>query len=137
MVAWITLRKYTMSKLVAGRALRDEIISKLKVKVAKLNCKPKLAIVLVGDDEASRRYIKQKQKAATEIGAEAILINFPKSVSQQELERKISELNQDESVTGVIIQLPLPNSLDTNSILQKINPKHAVDGLTENSMFQP
>lgn len=123
-------------KLIDGKALRDQILLELKEKIAKLSKKPKLAIVLVGDDEASLRYIKQKQKAAIEIGAEAILINLSESVSQKELGTKITELNQDEGVTGLIVQLPLPKSIDTSLILKKIDPKKDIDGLTENSPFK-
>lgn len=123
-------------KLIDGKSLRDRILLELKEKVAKLSKKPKLAIVLVGDDEASLKYIKQKQKAAAEIGAEAILINLSELASQKELEGKITELGEDKSVTGLIVQLPLPKSIDTSLILKKIDPKKDVDGLTANSLFK-
>ncbi len=126
-----------MGEIIDGRLLRNKILEQLKTKIAEQNLKLKLAIVLVGDNEASLRYIKQKQKMATEIGADSVLVNLPDNVTQKELEEKISQLNQDKSITGLIIQLPLPKTLEATSILQKIDSRKDVDGLTENSPFQP
>jgi len=126
-----------MAKIIDGKALRDQVLRELKDKVAKLSKKPKLAIVLVGDSEASLRYIKQKQKAAEEIGAESVLVQLPETISQTELDSEVGKLNLDQSITGIIVQLPLPDSVDTGSALQKIDPKKDVDGLVAGSEFKP
>jgi len=126
-----------MVKIVDGRIIKDQVLLTLKNKIAKLSKKPKLAVILVGEDPASIRYVNQKQKAAEEIGALFELVKFTKSASQKDLEEKIEQLNNDKTVSGILVQLPLPKALDTKTILAKINPSKDVDGLTENSPFQP
>ncbi len=126
-----------MVKIVDGRELRDQILLNLKEEVASLSKKPRLAIILVGDNEASLRYIKQKQSACEGIGASSVLISFSDTVSQKELEDKLAELNQDQSATGIIVQLPLPKTLDGDEVIGKIAPQKDVDGLTDSSPFQP
>lgn len=126
-----------MTTIVDGKALRDKILVQLTRMVKGENLKPKLAIILVGEDEPSLRYIRQKQKAAEQIGATAELIQFPESVNQKALSEKIIELNHDKSITGIIVQLPLPSHLDKEKIISAINPDKDVDGLTDDSPFQP
>ncbi|HSX58510.1 MAG TPA: bifunctional 5,10-methylenetetrahydrofolate dehydrogenase/5,10-methenyltetrahydrofolate cyclohydrolase [Candidatus Saccharimonadales bacterium] len=124
-------------QLLDGKALRDKIILSLKEEVSNLGKKPKLAIVLIGEDEPSLRYIKQKQKAAEEIGAEAELLQFTESFAQEEIIYQIKNLNRDNSITGIIVQLPLPNKISKQKVLASIDPKKDIDGLTPGSEFQP
>ena len=123
--------------IIDGKVLRDKILSELKAKIESENLKPCLAIIQVGDNEASNRYIKQKIQAGEEIGAKVELIKFPEVVSQEELEAKINNLNQDNQVTGIIVQLPLAEHLQSERIIELIAPEKDVDGLTEKSVFKP
>ena len=124
-------------KLVDGKALRDKILFELKAKIEKENLKPCLAIIQVGDNEASERYIRQKLLAAETIGAKVELINFPENTAQKEVETKIENLNANKQVSGIIVQLPLPVHLQSDKLIELISPAKDVDGLTENSLFKP
>jgi methylenetetrahydrofolate dehydrogenase (NADP+)/methenyltetrahydrofolate cyclohydrolase len=124
-------------KIIDGKALRDKILSELKDKIEKENLKPILAIIQVGENEASGRYIKQKLLAAETIGAKVELINFPENISQKEIEAKIENLNSDKQVSGIIVQLPVPDTLDSTKLIELISPEKDVDGLTANSLFKP
>ncbi len=124
-------------QIVDGKALRNKILEFLKKEIEQKGLKPKLAIILVGDDKASLRYIKQKQKAAEEIGAEAELVQLPEKISEDAVIDKIQKLNQDLEVNGIIVQLPLPSHLNKEKILENIKKEKDVDGLTLNSPFQP
>lgn len=123
--------------IIDGKALRDKILAELKAKIEKENLKPVLAIVQIGENEASQRYIKQKKLAAEEIGAEVNLINFPENVSQEEVEAKITKLNQDKQVSGIIVQLPAPDSLNSDKLVEMVAKEKDVDGQVENSPFKP
>lgn len=124
-------------ELIDGKALRDKILAELKVKIEKNKLEPTLAIIQVGDNEASGRYIKQKLLAAETIGATVELIKFESSCSQEEVETKINELNQNKQVNGIIVQLPLPPHLRGDKSVELISPSKDVDGLTTNSLFKP
>ncbi|MDO8261225.1 MAG: bifunctional 5,10-methylenetetrahydrofolate dehydrogenase/5,10-methenyltetrahydrofolate cyclohydrolase [Candidatus Magasanikbacteria bacterium] len=126
-----------MDNIIDGKALRDKILGQLKAKIEKHNLKPYLAIIQVGENESSNRYIKQKLLAAEKIGAKVELINFPENVTQQEIETKIAHLNADNKVSGIIVQLPLPEHLQSEKLVELISPNKDVDGLTENSAFKP
>ncbi|HEY4694808.1 MAG TPA: bifunctional 5,10-methylenetetrahydrofolate dehydrogenase/5,10-methenyltetrahydrofolate cyclohydrolase [Candidatus Nanoarchaeia archaeon] len=121
--------------LVDGKALRDRFLQSLKLEIQEKSLQPHLAIVLVGDDEASLRYIKQKQKAAVEIGAQTTLIELPGNIDQEPLEAEISRLDKDKKVTGIIVQLPLPENLDKEKIFSSISQEKDVDGLRPDSPY--
>jgi len=89
---------------------------------------PGLAVVLVGDDPASEVYVRHKRKACEEIGIHSFIKHFPSSVSQHVLLNYIKELNTDDSIDGILIQLPLPLHLDTNNVINAISPEKDVDG---------
>ncbi len=124
-------------EILNGLKLRDKILTGLKKEISQSGKKPKLAIVLIGDDEASLRYIKQKQKAAEEIGAEAELLQFTQSFAEEEIIYQIKNLNRDNSVSGIIVQLPLPNGINKQKVLASIDPTKDIDGLTPGSEFKP
>ena len=125
-----------MVNLIDGKALRDKILSELKQEIKQKNLTPTLAIVLVGKDEASLRYIKQKQKAAEEIGAQTKLIQLPESVSQEAIEEEIKRLNEAKEVDGIIVQLPLPETIDKEKVLQIIKKIKDVDGFVKDSPYK-
>ncbi len=89
---------------------------------------PRLAVVMVGNDPASRSYVRNKHKACKQVGIESIDINFDESVSQLELERVIRELNSDPEIDAMIIQLPLPKHLDSDRLVDMILPQKDGDG---------
>lgn len=115
-----------------GNLYRDEIFEDLAQRVAALKEKgitPGLATVLVGDDPGSHSYVKMKHRDCEKLGINSIRKDLSGDVSQEELERVISELNNDDACTGYIVQLPLPKHLDENRVLELIDPAKDADGL--------
>lgn len=126
-----------MAQTIDGRSLRQKILASLKNQISSEDLKAKLAIVQVGSDPASSRYIEQKQKAAEEIGAEVVLYKPESGVSFAEIEELVERLNKDKTTNGIIVQLPLPETLDKEKVLNLVEPKKDVDGLVVDSPFQP
>lgn len=115
-----------------GQLYRNEIFEDLAQRVAALKEKgivPGLATVLVGDDPGSHSYVKMKHRDCEQIGVNSIRRDLPADVSQDELMAVIEELNNDDSCTGYIVQLPLPKHLDENAVLEAIDPDKDADGL--------
>ena len=104
------------AEILDGRAIRDQILEEAKEKLAKLNEKSTLSIILVGNDPASTIYVREKEKAAAKIGAEFRLIKKPSFVKQGELEGAIKKLNNDSKVRGIVIQKPLPKHINEEKI---------------------
>jgi len=123
-----------MGQLIDGKAIAKKINEQTAARVTALKQKglaPKLAVVLVGDDPASRTYVKNKGKAAKTIGLEFALHEIDGSTSTTILLEKIFELQRDKALSGLIVQLPLPAHIDTNAILNSISPERDVDCLTD------
>lgn len=120
-----------MNKIIDGKAVSDKIKDELKSIVDILEKKPKLVVVQVGDDPASNVYIKHKKKAAEYVGIEFEHIKFSENIEEVEIINKIEELNNDANVNGIIVQLPIPQNLNTSNIVNAISYKKDVDGLTE------
>ncbi|MFT9597886.1 bifunctional methylenetetrahydrofolate dehydrogenase/methenyltetrahydrofolate cyclohydrolase FolD [Mesobacillus sp.] len=89
---------------------------------------PGLAVILVGDNQASRTYVNSKQKTARELGMHNVLIEYPVSITEQELLGKIYELNGDEEIHGILVQLPLPDHINEKNLIEAISPEKDVDG---------
>ncbi|MFA6536715.1 MAG: bifunctional 5,10-methylenetetrahydrofolate dehydrogenase/5,10-methenyltetrahydrofolate cyclohydrolase [Candidatus Paceibacterota bacterium] len=119
-----------MPKILYGRTVRDQIALSLTEEIEKLADKPLLAILQVGNDSRSTAYIKQKKIFGEKIGARVKIFNFPESAVQSEIIAKIRSLNSDRTVHGVIIQIPLPSSLNRQEVIDTIDPLKDVDGLT-------
>jgi methylenetetrahydrofolate dehydrogenase (NADP+)/methenyltetrahydrofolate cyclohydrolase len=118
--------------LLNGTATAGAIKSDLKVRVEALRAKgvtPGLATVLVGNDPGSEWYVGGKHKDCAEVGISSIRRELPDSATQAEVEAVIDELNANEDVTGFIVQLPLPKHIDTDAILERIEPNKDADGL--------
>jgi len=115
-------------KIIDGRKIAQKIRQELKGKVKKLKIKPGLAVILVGQEPASKLYVSLKEKAAKEIGIRFYKYNFNKDVSQKKVLETIKKLNQDKKIHGLIVQLPLPGKFNTDKIIRAINPKKDVDG---------
>jgi methylenetetrahydrofolate dehydrogenase (NADP+)/methenyltetrahydrofolate cyclohydrolase len=114
---------------VRSQEIQEEIRAKVELLVPCLHRKPKLAVVLVGDNPASQVYVKSKSKQAHACGMETVDVRLPASVSKDELHKELRSLGQDLTVDGILLQLPLPKGLDEFAALQCIPPKMDVDGL--------
>jgi len=123
----------TEARLLNGNALSDQIGAALAVEVEELKTRvgrsPGLAVILVGDNPASRSYVKRKAKVARECGFETFDAFLPGDCSEQDLEGAISQFNSDPRVDGILLQLPLPDHLDSDLFLSKLSPSKDVDGL--------
>ena len=123
----------TLASVIDGKAIAAEIRSEVQVSVSELTrdtgIVPGLAVVLVGDNPASQVYVRNKQKSASEIGMNPMDIKFHQDVDSATIEAQLDQLNEDESVHGILVQLPLPDHLDEKSIIRRINPMKDVDGL--------
>jgi methylenetetrahydrofolate dehydrogenase (NADP+)/methenyltetrahydrofolate cyclohydrolase len=114
-----------------GRKIADDILENLKNEVAILKTKydiiPTVAIIQVGNNQASSIYIKNKQKTAEKIGSEANIIKFPLEVSEKEIIEKIISLNDNKKINGILVQLPLPKQINEETIMSIISPSKDVD----------
>lgn len=119
-----------MAQILDGKSLNEKIAEELSVQVAKLDPKPKLAIIQVGDVPESNAYIGRKIKFGEKIGAIVEHIKFPENVTQAKLTSKLQQLNTYPSVQGIIVQLPTPKHLDKDTVIDSIDPKKDVDGQT-------
>ncbi len=123
-----------MGQLIDGKAIAEKIRTSIALEVKKLkkkNIKPKLGVVLVGNDLPSQTYVNKKQQAAETAGISFILKKFPASVSKIKLIDEIKKLQKKEKLSGLIIQLPLPNKLYTSEVINAVDPKIDVDCLTD------
>ncbi len=116
------------AQIIDGKQIAADIREKLKQKIARLPVAPQLAIVLVGNDEPSLIYVRNKQKAAAQIGLQSQLYHMDEDTSEEELLNVIAKLNADKQINGIIVQLPLPKQLNTNRIINAISPLKDVDG---------
>ena len=114
--------------IIDGKKLAEDCREQLKKTVASLSYVPVLAVVSVGDDKASKIYVRNKEKAAAEVGIKCDVYSFSEEVSQKELEALIIRLNQDKTVHGIIVQQPLPKSIDGGVLLDLISAEKDVDG---------
>ena len=119
-----------MSALILdGKAVAAEVKAEVAEAVGKLGYTPGLATVLVGDDPASHTYVRGKRSDAAEVGIESFHNQLGTDISQEDLEQLIDRLNADESIDGILVQLPLPADLDSERIVERIAPGKDVDGL--------
>ncbi|EKD56565.1 MAG: hypothetical protein ACD_58C00146G0002 [uncultured bacterium] len=118
-----------MTQIVDGKLISQKILNKISQKVAKAKIKPTLAVILVGSDPASQLYVRIKEKICQKVGIGFIRYDFADNISKNTILDLINKLNNDKSISGIIIQLPLPTQLDTNQIISAISPNKDVDGL--------
>lgn len=115
------------AQIIDGKGIAKRLRDDLAQKISQEASHPKLAVVWVGNDDASRIYVNNKQKAAQEVGIECELFHFDNGVSEQEVLGLIERLNADKTVNGIIVQLPLPAHLNSKVILEAINADKDVD----------
>lgn len=117
-----------MSKIIDGKLLAEQIQNDIYRQIKNKGLAPELAVILVGDDPASRLYVSLKKKAAQEVGIEFHEYLFNANTPQDKILECIDFLNKDKNIDAILVQLPLPKALDTDKIIQKINPAKDVDG---------
>ncbi|KKP96314.1 MAG: Bifunctional protein FolD [Candidatus Moranbacteria bacterium GW2011_GWE1_36_7] len=120
-------------KLLYGKSVAEEILSRLKNDILMQSQKPELAVILVGNDEASQLYVNLKERKAKEIGMNFVRYDFSEDVSENDILVQIEKLNADVNVNGIIVQLPLPKKFDTQKIISSIDLKKDVDGFSAQS----
>lgn len=119
------------AEIINGQLLAKELRENMINEVAELKQKgltPHLTVILVGDDPASHSYVRGKEKASAEVGISSEIIRMEKTVDQKTLLTKIAELNKDENVHGILVQLPLPNHIEEQKVIEAIDPAKDVDG---------
>ncbi len=121
-----------MAKLLNGKLLADKLKEELKKEVEgyikKGLRKPSLAVILVGEDTASKIYVRKKKESCEYIGINSLSYHLPEDTKEDELLKLIDELNNREDVDGILVQLPLPKHIDTRKIISSIDPSKDVDG---------
>ena len=120
--------------IIDGRAIANDILTNLQKEVGGLPKKPKLTVILVGENPASLSYIKQKERSAIVAGIDFELRQFHVDMTETELIGVIQELNNNSQVSGIIVQLPLPRHIDVNKIIETIDPRKDVDGFTSQNI---
>jgi methylenetetrahydrofolate dehydrogenase (NADP+)/methenyltetrahydrofolate cyclohydrolase len=115
-------------QILDGKSLSLKIQEELKEKVSSLKTKPCLAVILVGDDKASQVYVRNKEKAAQYIGINTTTYKLEESTSTEDLLALIDKLNNDFSINGILVQLPLPKHIEEEKVLFSIRPEKDVDG---------
>ncbi len=120
-----------MAKLIDGRAIAEKVYVDLRREVAELKARgvtPGLAVVLVGDNPASRAYVRSKDKMCRELGLHSVRLELPASVTQTELLGRVEELNRDAAIHGILVQSPPPEHIDEAAIVRALDPRKDVDG---------
>ena len=118
-------------KILDGKAVSLKVKESVKVRadeLKKFSIEPTLAVVLVGEDKASQTYVRAKEKACNEYGIKSVAHRLSENTTQAELLALINVLNLDDSIHGILVQLPLPKHIDTNTVLAMIDPTKDVDG---------
>ena len=120
-----------MAKIIDGKKISADIKEEIRVEVSALKEQGRevtLAVVLVGEDPASQVYVRNKKKACEFVGIRSLSYELPASTTQEELLLLVEKLNRDDSVNGILVQLPLPGHIDEDEVIRAIDPKKDVDG---------
>ena len=117
-----------MATLIDGKTLSAKIRKEIKNKIQKENIKPGLAVIFVGEDEASKIYVRNKSKACDEVGVRFEEYNLPSNTTQKELINLIKKLNDKKEIDGILLQSPIPRNLDIHEAFAAISPEKDVDG---------
>ena len=119
-----------MTNIIDGKAIAQELRNDIKKKVSKLKDKPGLAFVLVGKDPASQVYVNSKHKACEEVGIKSKIVNLDAKANVGEVLQAVEDLNQDKNIHGMIVQLPLPDHINKDLVIDAILPYKDADGLS-------
>lgn len=122
------------AQIIDGKAIAKDLRAKLKAAVDAMakerNMRPGLAVILVGDDPASHVYVRNKIKACENVGLQSFEVKLPEKATQAEVMAEIEAFNDNDNIHGILLQLPVPDHLDSDSLVQSISPEKDVDGLT-------
>lgn len=121
------------SNIIDGKLIAANLRSSVMTAVSDLPAAPTLAVVLVGDDPASQVYVRSKIKFTKECGMISVERRLPADATQEDVIQTVRALNQDKSVDGILVQLPLPKGMNSDAVIEEIDPSKDVDGLTETS----
>lgn len=127
----MSLSLITESKVIDGKATAEVVLEEVKAEVDQFKAQgihPCLAVILVGVDPASQVYVRNKVQKAEQVGIRSLEFRMDADTSTETLLAKISELNADDTVNGILVQLPLPSHIDENTVLQSVLPEKDVDG---------
>ena len=113
-----------------GKAVSLKILESVKERVNKLDIKPHLVVILVGNNPASKIYVRNKKLAAEKVGIKSTIIELEENTTEDKLLSIIKDLNEDNDATGILVQLPLPKHIDKNNVIMAISPKKDVDGFS-------
>ena len=122
-----------MADIIDGKRVAADLRARIAKEAVRLGVSPTLAVVLVGDDPASHVYVRNKIRATAEAGFRSVERRLPADATQSQVESTVAELNADSEVDGILVQLPLPDHLDADAVIARIDPDKDVDGLTEAS----
>src|ERR1051326_133452 len=120
-----------MTNLIDGRAIAEKVYVDLRGEIADLKSKgitPGLAVVLVGENAASRAYVRSKDKMSRDLGLHSVKLELPESTTQHELLARVEELNRDDRIHGILVQSPPPKQIDEAAIVRALDPRKDVDG---------
>jgi methylenetetrahydrofolate dehydrogenase (NADP+)/methenyltetrahydrofolate cyclohydrolase len=120
-----------MARLIEGRAIAEKVYLDLRQEIAEMKSKsvtPGLAVVLVGDNPASRAYVRSKDKMCRDLGLHSVKLELPSSTTQMELLARVEELNRDPTIHGILVQSPPPKQIDEAAIVRALDPRKDVDG---------
>ena len=120
-----------MAKLIDGRAIAEKVYVDLRRDIAALKSKgvtPSLAVILVGDNPASRAYVRSKDKMCRSLGLHSVKLELPASTTQTELLARVEELNRDPEIHGILVQSPPPGQIDEAAVVRSLDPRKDVDG---------
>ena len=116
-----------MSIIIDGKQIAKEIRENLKNELLEKNIKPTLAVILVGNHDASKVYVRNKNKACIEIGMDFVECNLPEDISQDQLLNEIDKLNKDKNIDGILLQCPIPKHLNKEEAFEKIDKNKDID----------
>ena len=120
-----------MARIIDGRAIAEKVYLELRCEIAELKAKgitPGLAVILVGDNTASRAYVRSKDKMCRELGLHSVKQELPASTTQTELLARVEEFNRDSTIHGILVQSPPPEHIDEAAIVRALDPRKDVDG---------
>jgi 5,10-methylene-tetrahydrofolate dehydrogenase/methenyl tetrahydrofolate cyclohydrolase len=117
-----------LNNILNGKKLSENILINLKSKISLLEQKPGLGLIIVGSRKDSMTYVKMKKKACENVGINSIIVELSENINQEDLIKEVNKMNDNESINGILVQLPLPNHIDENKVLLTIKAEKDVDG---------
>ena len=121
-------------KIIDGKILAQNLRKRIANEVKQYSRPPGLAVILVGDDEASQLYVRNKTRACVEVGFYSDQIHKSSNITQEELLSEVNRLNENQNIDGILVQLPLPSHIDSNKIIEAIIPEKDVDGFSSENV---